>query len=80
MTDDVRRILKVFGIAVTDFEEKQRQIAESLSPQAKDSDKEAALFREACEGLLDLQEKWMEATRVVFDVQKNLFQQVLRRP
>ncbi|MFQ5693446.1 MAG: hypothetical protein ACE5IM_10435 [Nitrospinota bacterium] len=71
MSEETKRILKVFGIAVTDFEESRQQTAEGLSSG------QAAALPDACRQLLDLQEKWMEATRVVFDMQKALFRQVL---
>ncbi len=47
MTEETRRILKVFGIAVTNFEERQRQIAEGLSAGAQDPAKAGEALRDA---------------------------------
>ncbi len=78
MTEETRRILKVFGIAVTNFEERQRQIAEGLSAGAQDPAKAGEALRDACKELLELQERWMETTHLVFDAQKRLLQDVLK--
>ena len=80
MTEETRRILKVFGIAVTNFEERQRQFAEGLSAGAQDSAKAGETLRDACKELLELQERWMETTQLVFDAQKRLLQDILKTP
>ena len=72
--DDTRKLLKVFGVAVTDFEaeaEKLAPTAAQLSPGG-DKDQVAKLMKDAAELSRELNTRWMEITQRVFALQDRL--------
>ena len=74
MNDDTRRILKTFGVAVTDAEaETERLVARAgqLSPQST-REELAALLKDGSELCRELNTRWMEVTERVFAIQSRL--------
>ena len=74
MNDDIRRILKTFGVAVTDAEaETERLVARAgqLSPQST-REELAALLKDGSELCRELNTRWMEVTERVFAIQSRL--------
>jgi hypothetical protein len=74
MSDESRRLLKVFGVTVTDFEaeaEKLSRAAEQLSASSSAADA-LALLKDSTELCRELNGRWMEITRHVFAAQDNL--------
>ena len=74
MNDDTRRILKTFGVAVTDAEaETERLVARvgQLSPQST-REELAALLKDGSELCRELNTRWLEVTERVFAIQSRL--------
>ena len=74
MADETRRLLKVFGVAVTDFEgeaEKLEAAATQLTA-ASGKDQIAKLLRDATELCRELNTRWLETTQHIFASQSRL--------
>jgi hypothetical protein len=74
MNDDTRRLLKTFGVAVTDAEaETERLVARAgqLSTQSTREDL-AALLKDGAELCRELNTRWLEITERVFAIQSRL--------
>jgi hypothetical protein len=74
MNDDIRRILKTFGVAVTDAEAETEKLVASagkLSPQST-REELAALLKDGSELCRELNTRWMEVTKRVFAIQSRL--------
>ncbi len=75
--DDTRRLLKVFGVAVTDFEDESTVLKERAAALAAD-DAEAtrSLLKDLSELLLDLNGKWADVSAHLTKVQLELLSAV----
>ncbi len=71
MGDDSRKLLKLFGVAVTEFDAE----AERLSTQAAQLSAEApreqvlAMLKDTADRCRELNQRWLEITRHVFERQ-----------
>ncbi len=78
MADELtRKMLKVFGVAVTDFEDASRRIQE----QAR-TGSEADLLRLAGEALAasaEVSRRWLEVSRYLFEEQSRLHADLAQR-
>ncbi len=74
MTDETRRLLKVFGVAVTDFESEAEKLAANAARVAGASGKEevAKLLKDTTELCRELNTRWLETTQHVFAAQNRL--------
>lgn len=75
-----RKLLKVFGVAVTDFEDQCQAIAEQARHEA-DRGGDPAAFLPVLEGLLrsssEVLRRWLEVTQLIAEQQKQTNAQVL---
>ena len=74
MADETRKLLKIFGVAVTDFEaeaEKLEAAAAQLSA-ASGKDQIAKLLKDATELCRELNTRWLETTQHIFSIQNRL--------
>ena len=74
MNDETRKLLKIFGVAVTDFEaeaEKLAATAAQFSPN-NSQDEIAKLMKDAAELSRELNARWLEITQRVFALQEGL--------
>lgn len=74
MNDDTRRILKTFGVAVTDAEAETERLvvrAGQLSPQSTRGEI-AAILKDGAELCRELNSRWLEVTERVFAIQSGL--------
>ena len=74
MNDETRKLLKIFGVAVTDFEaeaEKLAATAAQFSPN-NSQDEIAKLMKDAAELCRELNTRWLEITQRVFALQDRL--------
>ncbi len=72
--DELRRILKVFGVSVTDFADEAGRIRERAGRLSEAPPEEiAGLLRDLCELLSDVEEKFAEAGRAVEAIKRDLF-------
>ena len=72
--DETRQLLKVFGVAVTDFEteaEKLKSVAEQLTG---DTDKAeiASHLKNVAELCRELNTRWLQVTQRIFEAQNEL--------
>ena len=74
MNDDTRKLLKVFGVAVTDAEAEAERLAGTAAQLAASAGKEevAKLLKDASELCRDLNTRWLEITERVFAIQTRL--------
>jgi hypothetical protein len=82
INDGTRKLLKIFGVAVTDFEaeaEKLAATAAQLSPGG-DKDQVAKLMKDAAELSRERNARWLEITQRVFALQEHSCRAAPRRP
>jgi hypothetical protein len=74
MNDETRKLLKIFGVAVTDFEAEAERIAVAAAQLSPDSSREqvAKLMKDAAELSRELNARWLEITQRVFALQERL--------
>jgi hypothetical protein len=78
MYEDTRKLLKVFGVAVTDAEAEADRLAESAAQLSAGSGKEdiAKLLKDSSELCQEMSTRWLEITERVFAIQNRLRQQL----
>ena len=74
MNDDTRKLLKVFGVAVTDAEAEAERLAGTAAQLSASAGKEeiARLLKDASELCRELNTRWLEITERVFAIQTRL--------
>src|SRR5262245_52012402 len=74
MNDDTGKLLKVFGVAVTDAEAEAERLAGTAAQLSASASKEevAKLLKDASELCRELNTRWLEITQRVFAVQSRL--------
>ena len=74
MNDDTRKLLKVFGVAVTDAEAEAEWLAGTAAHLSASASKEevAKLLKDASELCRELITRWLEITQRVFAIQNRL--------
>lgn len=72
--EDTRKLLRVFGVTVTNFEDRSAQFLERAMQlrQAGDAQGIAALLKDAADALMDLQGRWLEVTNLITQRQRQL--------
>jgi hypothetical protein len=78
MNDDTRKLLKVFGVAVTDAEAEAERLAGTAAQLSASAGKEevARLLKDASELCRELNTRWLEITQRAFAIQTRLQQQL----
>jgi hypothetical protein len=78
MNDDTRKLLKVFGVAVTDAEAEAERLASTAAQLSASAGKEeiAKVLKDASDLCLELNTRWLEITQRVFATQNRLQQQL----
>src|SRR5438045_1125006 len=71
MNDETRKLLKIFGVAVTDFEAEAEKLAATAAQLSADSsrDQVATLMKDAAELGRELNTRWLEVTQHIFALQ-----------
>ena len=72
--DETRQLLKIFGVAVTDFEaeaEKLKDVAEQFTA-GTDKAEVAGHLKNVAELCRELNTRWMQVTQRVFEAQNEL--------
>jgi len=72
--NDTRKLLKVFGVAVTDAEAEAERLAGTAAQLPASASKEeiARLLKDASELCQELNTRWLEITERVFAIQSRL--------
>ncbi len=78
MNEDTRKLLKVFGVAVTDAEAEVERLAGMATRLAASTSTEeiAKLLKDASDLCQELNTRWLEITQRVFAIQGRLHQQL----
>jgi hypothetical protein len=76
--EDTRRLLRTFGVTVTNFEERSAQLLEQAKQlrQAGDSDGMLSVLKDFAGELLDLQGRWLEVTNHILSQQRQVLTEV----
>jgi hypothetical protein len=74
MNDDTRKLLKIFGVAVTDSEAEAEKLAARAGQLSTSSTKEeiAALLKDGADLCRELNTRWLEITERVLVIQSRL--------
>jgi hypothetical protein len=74
MNDDTRKLLKVFGVAVTDAEAEAERLAGAAAQLSASASREeiAKLLKDASELCQELTTRWLEISQRVFAIQNRL--------
>ena len=74
MNDDTRKLLKVFGVAVTDAEAEAERLAGTTAQLSAGASKEevAKLLKDGSDLCRELNTRWLEITERVFAIQGRL--------
>ena len=74
MNDETRRLLKIFGVAVTDFEAEAEKLVAAAAQLSSGSgqDQIARLMKDATDLCRELNTRWLEITQRVFALQDRL--------
>ena len=74
MNEDARKLLKAFGVAVTDAEAEAERLAGTAAQLPANGSKEevARLLKDASELCRELNTRWLEITQRVFAIQNRL--------
>ncbi|MBV8521148.1 MAG: hypothetical protein JOY71_03280 [Acetobacteraceae bacterium] len=67
MNDETRKLLKIFGVAVTDFEAEAEKLAAAAAQHSPDGSKDqvAKLMKDAADLSRELNARWFEITQRV---------------
>ena len=78
MNDDTRKLLKVFGVAVTDAEAEAQRLGTISAQLSASATKEeiAKLLKDSSDLCQELNTRWLEITQRVFAIQNRLLQQL----
>lgn len=78
MYDDTRKLLKVFGVAVTDAEAEAEKLGGTADRLSAGGTREevAALLKDASDLSRELNTRWLEITERVFAIQGRLQQRL----
>src|SRR4051794_21258128 len=74
MADETRRLLKLFGVAVTDFEAEAEKLGAAAAHLSADSGKDeiSRLLKDGTELCRELNTRWLETTQHIFALQDRL--------
>jgi hypothetical protein len=74
MSEDTRKLLKIFGVAVTDSEAEAERLVARAGQLSTHSNKEeiGALLKDSADLCRELNTRWMEITDRVFAIQARL--------
>ena len=78
MNDDIRKLLKVFGVAVTDAEVEAERLVGTAGQLSASTGKEevAKLLKDGSDLCQEMNTRWLEITQRVFAIQSRLQQQL----
>jgi hypothetical protein len=76
--EETRKLLRTFGVTVTNFEERTAQLLEQAKQLQRSGDPEGmlTLLRDFARELLDLQGHWLEITNHVLSQQRQVLTEI----
>ncbi len=69
MTDDTRKLLRIFGVTVTEFEARAEKLTAAPRPEAATAEDVTARMKEMADACRELNARWLEITRHIFAAQ-----------
>jgi hypothetical protein len=78
-TDDTRKLLKLFGITVTEYEERMRTLMERRRQGPLPPDQEEDIRREAAQRTADLHKALREITNHVYQLQSDALMELVAK-
>jgi hypothetical protein len=78
MNDETRKLLKVFGVAVTDFEAEAMKLGATAGKLTSQTGKDEllVLLKDTADLCRELSTRWTETTQHVFGIQSRLLAQI----
>ncbi|GBC75396.1 hypothetical protein HRbin06_00714 [archaeon HR06] len=76
MSLETKKLLKLFGVAVTDFEEESKRIIENLG-QAKSLEEKVKLLKDTLELINEVHIRWIDVTQFLIESEKRLIFKVI---
>ena len=76
MSEDTRKLLRVFGVTVTRFEEESEALLERVRAAGPDDPERVGALRELLGLVVESNERWRTITGHVFDVQARRLREV----
>jgi hypothetical protein len=72
--EDTRKLLRVFGVTVTNFEDRSAQLLERANQLRQEGDAAGlvALLKHVADTVIDLQDRWLEITEHITHHQRQL--------
>jgi hypothetical protein len=75
--DETRKILKIFGVAVTDFEEESERLLSRIAEAGANSAAAVPALRDALELMREVNQKWIATTEHLFRIQGRFLDRAL---
>lgn len=77
--DDTRRLLRTFGVSVTDFERESEELLERIRALGEEPGEElVAELRDLLELIADSNAKWQKVTEQLFETQRRVLADVVQ--
>jgi hypothetical protein len=78
MSDDSRKLLKIFGVTVTDFEAEADKLTARAAQLTPDTSREEllAMLKDTTEAYRELNRRWLEITQHVFALQERFLSSI----
>ncbi len=78
MNDETRKLLKLFGVAVTDFQAEAEKLAATAGQMSGNTGKDhiATLLKDTTDLCRELNTRWLETTQHIFAIQNRLLSQI----
>ena len=72
--EDTRKLLRVFGVTVTNFEDRSAQLLERANQLRQEGDTAGmvVLLKNVADTVMDLQDRWLEITEHITHRQRQL--------
>jgi hypothetical protein len=78
MNDETRKLLKLFGVAVTDFEAEADKLATAAGQLSSNTGKDqiVTLLKDTTDLCRELNTRWLETTQHMFAIQNRLLSRI----
>jgi len=76
MSLETKKLLKLFGVAVTDFEEESKRILENLE-KTKSLEEKVKLLKDTLELINEVHIRWIDVTQFLIENERKLISKVI---
>ncbi len=74
---DTRKLLKLFGVSVTDFEEESQRISQNLRSLEVNNGQFAKIVQDALESTQEVSARWFEVTTRILEFQRTMLTDII---